>query len=450
MNSTSDRVDLPRGERVLAAVADAITDLYNESLAIQTRIDTDLILKTVTATIAKRLPVTCTAILLKPDPETSRVVFADATNPGLADYLDSYVASLLRPGEAPTYGLARKVIETGGPLLMPSITMAQLQGMVAEQARHYTESVPMPLTVDRLSVLMVPMRSGPAIIGTLGLFDWQASGILGEHDLEWMQRAADRVGLSVENAQLRNKAMDRVERMAALSEIALAISSGQDLRVTLNVVLERAVATLEVDASDILVVDEDKGGVTIASSIGFRSGLSPEVHGPMPSEAARQWLVEHRIAAPTAIDWISQSRRWMLAREGFRSYSAAPLTVRDTFVGVLEVFKRSEMEPDEEWLGFLDAMGTQAAIAIDHFNLLAARRKGGQRAQSRRFPAPALSERELQILRMVVDGASNRDVAERLHLSQNTIKFHVRQLLEKGEVANRTELATKAVQEGWV
>ena len=140
----------------------------------------------------------------------------------------------------------------------------------------------------------------------------------------------------------------------------------------------------------------------------------------------------------------------MLAREGFKSYTAAPVMIREAFVGALEVFNRAELDPDEEWLAFLDAMATQAAIAMDNVNLLGAQRKGGHRSQSRRAPAPPLSEREMQILRMIADGASNRDVAERLHLSQNTIKFHVRQLLEKVEVANRTELATKAVHEGWV
>src|SRR5690348_4384673 len=179
--------------------------MYAVSLAIQSRLDTDLILKTVTSAIAARLPVTSVAILMKPDPETSRVVFADNTNPGMASYLDSYIASLLRPGEAPTYGLARKVIETGGPVLIPSMSLAQLQGMVAEQARTFSSAVPMPVSVDRLGMLMVPMRAGPAVIGTLGLFDWQAAGTLTAIDLEWMQRAADRVGISVANAQLRNK-----------------------------------------------------------------------------------------------------------------------------------------------------------------------------------------------------------------------------------------------------
>jgi DNA-binding NarL/FixJ family response regulator len=41
-------------------------------------------------------------------------------------------------------------------------------------------------------------------------------------------------------------------------------------------------------------------------------------------------------------------------------------------------------------------------------------------------------------------------VAEKLHLSENTIKFHIRQLLEKADVANRTELATRAMHDGWL
>ena len=451
MTNTSSKVEEPRGERILAAVADAITRMYGETLAVQSRIDTDAILKTVTTAIAQRLPVTSVAILMKPDPETSRVVFADETNPGMADYLDTYIASLLRPGEAPTYGLARKVIETNEPLLITSMSLERLQSMVAEEARHFSKTVPMPIAVDRLAMLMVPMRSGPAIIGTLALFDWQAAGTLTAADLEWMQRAADRVGLTVGNAQLRNKAMDRSERIAAMSDVALAISSGQDLRVTFNLILERVVSTLPVDAADIILVDDAEGGVTVSASVGFRSGFSGDVRTYMRPGAGMQWVTEHNVASPSTIEWIGQSRRWILAREGLKSYTAAPMMIRKRFAGALEVFSRATLEPDEEWFGYLDAMATHAAIAFDNATMHDSVRRGAMAPTSQRVsPAPALSDRELQILRMVVNGASNRDVAEKLHLSQNTIKFHVRQLLEKTGVANRTELATKAVQQGWV
>lgn len=447
--NSPNKVENPRGERILAAVADAITRMFGESLAIRSRVDTDAILKTVTTTIAERLPVTCTAILMKPDPETSRVVFADVTNRGMAEYLDTYIASLLRPGEAPTYGLARKVIESGGPMLITSMTVEQLRGMTAEQARRFGETVPMPIVIDRLAMLMVPMRSGPAIIGTLALFDWQAAGILTDADIEWVQRAADRVGLTIDNAQLRNRAVDRAERIAAMSDVALAISAGQELRVTFKLILDRVVSTLPVDAADILLVDEAERGVSVTASTGFRSGFSADVRGHMPSEAGKQWVIEHNVASPSALDWIGQSRRWMLAREGLRSYTAAPLMVRERFAGALEVFSRGELEPDQEWLGFLDAMASLAAIALDNA-ALHDRRSKAVRGKAPSIPAPDLSERELEILRLVIDGASNREVAEKLHLSQNTIKFHVRQLLEKAQVANRTELATRAVHQGWV
>ncbi len=49
-----------------------------------------------------------------------------------------------------------------------------------------------------------------------------------------------------------------------------------------------------------------------------------------------------------------------------------------------------------------------------------------------------------------MEGDSNREIAERVHLSQNTVKFHVRQLLQKLGVDNRTELARKATREGWL
>jgi DNA-binding NarL/FixJ family response regulator len=51
---------------------------------------------------------------------------------------------------------------------------------------------------------------------------------------------------------------------------------------------------------------------------------------------------------------------------------------------------------------------------------------------------------------MVVEGLTNREISVQIHLSQNTIKFHVRRLLQKAGVSNRTELARKATQEGWL
>ena len=54
------------------------------------------------------------------------------------------------------------------------------------------------------------------------------------------------------------------------------------------------------------------------------------------------------------------------------------------------------------------------------------------------------SDRELDVLRGIAAGKSNSDIAESLFISENTIKTHVRTLLQKAGYANRTELAVHA------
>ncbi len=65
-------------------------------------------------------------------------------------------------------------------------------------------------------------------------------------------------------------------------------------------------------------------------------------------------------------------------------------------------------------------------------------------------PGEPLSERELEITELVSEGLTNREIAERLYLSHNTVKVHLRNVFTKTGVASRTELSMLAVQEGWI
>ena len=67
------------------------------------------------------------------------------------------------------------------------------------------------------------------------------------------------------------------------------------------------------------------------------------------------------------------------------------------------------------------------------------------RASSRDF-----TRRELEILRALVDGLSNEQIARRMHLSTSTVKTHLRHLLEKTGGENRTHLAVLARASGLV
>ena len=61
-------------------------------------------------------------------------------------------------------------------------------------------------------------------------------------------------------------------------------------------------------------------------------------------------------------------------------------------------------------------------------------------------PLEELSEREAEILKLVVQGLTNRQIGERLHLSEKTIKHYITNILEKLHVRSRMEVAMLAVR----
>ena len=74
-----------------------------------------------------------------------------------------------------------------------------------------------------------------------------------------------------------------------------------------------------------------------------------------------------------------------------------------------------------------------------------AKRDDEERAQQ--VPAPKLTDREMQVLKLVARGMNNRDIAKELFISENTVKNHVRNILEKLQIHSRMEAVMIAVRE---
>lgn len=65
-------------------------------------------------------------------------------------------------------------------------------------------------------------------------------------------------------------------------------------------------------------------------------------------------------------------------------------------------------------------------------------------------PFIPLSSREQEVLRLITEGASNTEIARRLYVSPNTIKTHVRNILNKLGVEHRLQAAVVALRHGLV
>src|SRR3984893_1242798 len=84
------------------------------------------------------------------------------------------------------------------------------------------------------------------------------------------------------------------------------------------------------------------------------------------------------------------------------------------------------------------------AIAAKVLDLL----RGEQ--QAAKPTRPDLNQSQFAILRLLSEGYTNREISERVHLSENTVKSHIQELFRKMGVRNRVEAALRATKDGWI
>jgi two-component system, NarL family, response regulator len=71
-------------------------------------------------------------------------------------------------------------------------------------------------------------------------------------------------------------------------------------------------------------------------------------------------------------------------------------------------------------------------------------------ALAAQLPGPDLSAREIQVLKLIVQGLANKQIAYNLSIAEHTVKNHVKNILSKLGVQDRTQAATAAIQRGIV
>jgi PAS domain S-box-containing protein len=170
----------------------------------------------------------------------------------------------------------------------------------------------------------------------------------------------------VRNAE---RIQSQVRRLYALHAVDAAITASFDLKVTLSVILRQLINQLEADAADILVLNPNTHMLEFSAGQGFQT-KQPQPVMIGQGYAGKAALERRTISVP---DLGNQPADSLLApdllREKFANYYAVPLIAKGQVKGVLEIYHRSLLQPDDDWLDFLSTIAGQTALAIDSAGL---------------------------------------------------------------------------------
>jgi PAS domain S-box-containing protein len=174
----------------------------------------------------------------------------------------------------------------------------------------------------------------------------------------------------------RKLAEERIRKqlahLTAMSTIDRTIASSFDLNFTLLEILQKLKIELGIDAADILIYESSSQMLEFGVEIGFRTDAVRKAKVRLGENYAGKVALErHLIQIPDLNNEPDQMLLTTLLRgEDFVCYYGVPLIAKGQVKGVLEVFNRTPLEPDTEWMEFLNTLAGQAAIAIENSSLL--------------------------------------------------------------------------------
>lgn len=168
--------------------------------------------------------------------------------------------------------------------------------------------------------------------------------------------------------QAEEKIQRQLEHLIALSAVDRIIASNFDLKLSLSEILVYVLKELRVDAADILIFDSNMQMLEYGAERGFRTKSVRKAQVRFgESYAGRVALERQLVQIPNIEDEPDNLLlKNFLAGEDFVCYYGVPLIAKGQVKGVLEVFHRSKLNPDEEWIDFLHTLAGQVAIAAEN------------------------------------------------------------------------------------
>jgi PAS domain S-box-containing protein len=187
------------------------------------------------------------------------------------------------------------------------------------------------------------------------------------------KRTTGYVGVNIdisEHVKSEMKILNNMARLSALRDIDQVILGGNDIRLVMDGICKHISDLLHVDAVEILRYNTSSLTLEILARRDIKAYPSSD-----------QFLVDDDIASLAVLEQkVVYERDFskflkgfpnceLLRDENFRTYIAIPLIAKGLVRGVMEVFHRSDLNPDDEWWELAHALANQAAIAVDNLSL---------------------------------------------------------------------------------
>jgi response regulator RpfG family c-di-GMP phosphodiesterase len=220
------------------------------------------------------------------------------------------------------------------------------------------------------SGMYVPLKVGERTIGCLSV-ESEKIDAFSETD-EWLiSTLAAQAASALENARLYDETQRSLKQSTALRAIDQAITGSPNLQLVLQVALKHVITDLGVDAAVILLYNPKEQTLQYELGKGFRASTLRHTRLRLgEGYAGRAALGRQTIVISDLHNRKTDFLRSpTFQQEGFVHYFGVPLIAKDEIVGVLEIFHRTALNPDLEWLGFMESLAGQIAIAIDNATL---------------------------------------------------------------------------------
>lgn len=205
-----------------------------------------------------------------------------------------------------------------------------------------------------------------------------------------------------------------------------------------HVLMRKGIASLLADHPEFAVVGEATDGFEAAEKarelkpdLVLMDIAMPRCNGIDATRAIKREMPNIKILILTVAD--DDQNLFAAIKEGADGYLLKNLEPNQLF-DMLETARRGEVA----------ISGIMAARILQEFRTTDVKKSDAE-------PQPdELTEREIEVLELVVEGATNKEIGDALTIAENTVKIHLRNILEKLHLQNRIQAAVYAVRRGLV